>query len=455
MSRQASDVYMPPQNLDAEQSLLGSLMLDNRSFDEVSDVLRAEYFYSEPNRILYETISGMISARLPVDAVTLAERLFATGKLADAGGADYLIQVMEKVPHASHAKYYAGIVCEKWEQRELSAICQSSLRSLSDKNADTTEVVEQHEKALFAIADRKLSATSARMSIKDIVPETLARLNSKMSGAPSGVVLSGFRGLDTMTSGFHPQNLAILAARPSMGKTALVCNLADWFVSTAGCPTAFFSLEQSRYELTERLLSIRTRINGKSIRSGVMSPDERFAIVEAARELEKLPLWIDDTASRTVAQIASICRRLKRKSGLGAIIIDYLQLIEPESKREPREVQVSGISRRLKQLAKDTDVPVICLSQLNRAVENREDKRPRLGDLRESGAIEQDADMVMFLHRPDAYNAGDKPGTAELILAKNRSGPIGIAELEWHKDSMRFVDGSGSSDSPVDDSRGF
>lgn len=444
----SNDIYMPPQNIDAEQSLLGSLMLDNRAFDEVSDILRVEYFHGEANRILYETISSMVAARLPVDPVTLAERLFAIGKLADAGGADYLLQVMEKVPHASHAKYYARIIGEKWEQRELSSICQRSLRSLSDKNADTTEVVEQHEKAIFEIADRKLSSTTGRMSIRDILPETLARMDARMSGQPSGVVVSGYRDLDAKTSGFHPQNLVILAARPSMGKTALVCNLADWFVSSAGCPTAFFSLEQSRFELTERLLSIRTRLDGQKIRKGVLTADERFAVIEAARELEGLPLWIDDTASRSVAQIASICRRLKRKDGLGAVIVDYLQLVEPESKRDPREVQVAGISRRLKQLAKDLDVPVICLSQLNRGVESREDKRPRLGDLRESGAIEQDADVVMFLHRPDAYSPDERPGVAELILAKNRSGPIGIVDLEWQSASMRFVDGSHSSGEP-------
>lgn len=437
----ATDVMdLPPQNLDAEQCVLGSLLLDNRAFDECSEVLLAEHFYFDINRTIYEAICGMVAESQPIDIVTLAENLSATGKLDDIGGPPYLLQLLEKVPHAAHAKYYAEIVSSRWEQRELRGICQESLSAMRDPGADTTELVENHERSLFAMADKRCAAASI-LSIADILPDTMSQMDFRIAGGSSGAVPSGFPNLDEYTAGFHKKNLTILAARPSVGKTSFVCNVADWFVRRAACPTAFFCLEQSRGELAERFLSIRTHINGHSIRKGLVTREERLALAEASRELSMLPLWIDDTASRSVAQISSICRRLKRKSGLGAVIIDYLQLIEPESKKDMREVQVSTISRRLKQLAKDLDVPVIALSQMNRGVVNREDKRPRLCDLRESGAIEQDADMVMFLHRPDAYDPEDQPGFAELILAKNRSGPQCIINLEWKKETMQFVDG--------------
>ena len=442
------DIELPPQSLDAEQCVLGSLLLDNRSYDAISETLLPEHFYSDVHRDIFVTICGMVADGKPFDVVTLAESLHSTGKLVEIGGPVFLMDLLEKVPHAAHVKHYAGIVTDRWEKRELRGICQESLSAMRDPGADTTELVENHERSLFAMADKRCAAASI-LSVADILPDTMSQMDFRIAGGSSGAVPSGFRNLDEKTAGFHKKNLTILAARPSVGKTSFVCNVADWFVGRAACPTAFFSLEQSRVELAERFLSIRTHINGHSIRKGLVTPEERIALAEASRELSMLPLWIDDTASRSVAQISSICRRLKRKSGLGAVIIDYLQLIEPESKKDMREVQVSTISRRLKQLAKDLDVPVIALSQMNRGVVNREDKRPRLCDLRESGAIEQDADMVMFLHRPDAYDPEDQPGFAELILAKNRSGPQCIINLEWKKETMQFVDGqSAMQDQP-------
>jgi len=234
-----------------------------------------------------------------------------------------------------------------------------------------------------------------------------------------------------------------------MGKTARVCNIAEWVAGAGETATVIFSLEQSKLELAERFLCIRAKLDGHRLRKGLLEPAERHALLEASSELSRLPLFIDDSPGRTVAQISAICRRLKRRNNLGLVIIDYLQLIEPEDKRANREQQIAQITRRLKGIAKENSLPLIALSQLNRGVELREDKRPRLADLRESGAIEQDADIVMFLHRPDAYNPEDKPGLAEVIVAKHRSGPTGIVSLAWRRESMRFDNYEGSVDHSV------
>jgi replicative DNA helicase len=275
----------------------------------------------------------------------------------------------------------------------------------------------------------------------DIMLATLDRINTRMGkeGSISGLS-TGFTDLDRQTNGFQAAELVILAARPSMGKTALVCNIAEWCAGAGETATLIFSLEQSKLELAERFLCIRAKLDGHRLRKGQLEPEERHALLEASSELSRLPLFIDDHPGRTVGQISAICRRLKRRNNLGLVIIDYLQLIEPEDKRANREQQIAQITRRLKGIAKENELPVIALSQLNRGVELREDKRPRLADLRESGAIEQDADIVMFLHRPDAYNPEDRPGLAEIVVAKHRSGPTGIVNLQWRRESMRFDD---------------
>jgi replicative DNA helicase len=267
----------------------------------------------------------------------------------------------------------------------------------------------------------------------------------RKTGDVTGIT-TGFRDLDEQTTGFQATELIILAARPSMGKTALVCNIAEAVARKSGKGVLLFSLEQSNLELAERFLAITAKINGHDLRAGNLSEDQHMQLVKASDDLARLPLFIDDKPGRTMTQVAALARRLHRRSALGIIIIDYLQLIEPEDKNAPREQQIAGISRRLKFLAKELRVPVVALAQLNRGVELREDKRPRLADLRESGAIEQDADMVMFLHRPDAYDPEDRPGEAEIIVAKHRSGPTGIIRLTWRKEFMRFENYSPMSD---------
>lgn len=445
-----SSARLPPQNLTAERSVLGCLLLENSALDEVADVLRAEHFYSDIHQLLFATILKMREDGKAVDLVTLADELGERNQLAEVGGAPYLLEVLESVPYAAHVKYYAEIVRDKWIQRSLTNVCTEVLRECYEGSDDTAEVLKRAEQGIFGIFEQQ--ETSSKISMDEIMHETLDRLNTRLGkeGNISGLS-TGFADLDRQTNGFQPAELIILAARPSMGKTAFVCNMAEWAAGAGETATVIFSLEQSKLELAERFLCIRAKLDGHRLRKGLLEPPERHALLEASSELSRLPLFIDDSPGRTVAQISAICRRLKRRNNLGLVIIDYLQLIEPEDKRANREQQIAQITRRLKGIAKENSLPLIALSQLNRGVELREDKRPRLADLRESGAIEQDADIVMFLHRPDAYNPEDRPGLAEVIVAKHRSGPTGIVSLAWRRESMRFDNYEGSVDSAIAD----
>ena len=436
---------LPPQDLVAERSVLGSVLLSNDAIDEVLQHIRADHFYADPHRRMFAAIQDMFDAGIRgIDPVTLGHELERRGELAEIGGAAYIAQVLEAVPHAAHAEYYAKIVHERWLQRTLIDACTDTLREAYHGQDDVDELVARAERRIFDISERQHNVD--RMALKDILQDTFERIFSRMDqeGSLSGLH-TGFTGLDEMTSGFQPSELLVLAARPSMGKTALVCNFA-LAVAGAGTGVLIFSLEQSSLELAERFLAIEAKVNGHKLRQGELDEVEQYSLEQASLLLREYPLFIDDTAGRNVAQIAAVSRRLKRRSGnLGLVIIDYLQLIESEessNKSITREQQISTITRRLKFLAKDLQAPVIALAQLNRGVEQREDKRPRLADLRESGAIEQDADIVMFLHRPEAYDPEDRPGEADLIVAKNRNGPIGTCNLVWLREQLRFGDRS-------------
>ena len=441
---------LPPQNLAAEQSVLGCLLLENASLDEVADILHADHFYSDIHQLIYATIMGMRERSKVIDVVTLADELEERNQLTDAGGTPYLLEILETVPHAAHVKHYAEIVRDKWVQRSLTNACTEILTECYEGSDDTGEVLKHAEQKIFKIFEEQEMAS--RITMQEIMEETLDRINVRLGkeGNISGLS-TGFVDLDRQTNGFQPAELVIIAARPSMGKTAFVCNIAEWVAGAGETAALIFSLEQSKLELAERFLCIRAKLDGHRLRKGLLEADERHALLEASTELSQLPLFIDDSPGRTVAQIGAICRRLKRRNNLGLVIIDYLQLIEPEDKKSNREQQIAQITRRLKGIAKENSLPVIALSQLNRGVELRDDKRPRLADLRESGAIEQDADIVMFLHRPDAYNPEDRPGLAEIIVAKHRSGPTGIVSLQWRRESMRFDNYDGGIDHSVAD----
>ena len=443
-----SGTHLPPQNLVAERSVLGSVLLENHAIDEIADILRPEHFYSDIHQSIYAGILRLHESNRRSDVVTLAEELDARLQLEDIGGAPYLLEILETVPHAAHAKYYAEIVRDKWIQRSLTNVCTEILRECYDGSDDTAEVLQRAEQGIFQILENQ--EIGVKLSMDEIMLATLDRINTRLGkdGSISGLS-TGFVELDRQTNGFQPSEFIIIAARPSMGKTAFVCNIAEWVAGAGETATLIFSLEQSKLELAERFLCIRAKLDGHRLRKGQLEPAERHALLEASSELSRLPLFIDDQPGRTVGQISAICRRLKRRNNIGLVIIDYLQLIESDDKRANREQQIAQITRRLKGIAKECEWPVIALSQLNRGVELREDKRPRLADLRESGAIEQDADIVMFLHRPEAYNPDDRPGLAEIVVAKHRSGPTGIVNLQWRRESMRFEDYDGGVDHSI------
>jgi len=434
-----------PQDLEAERCVLGSILLHNDAIDDVLQHLRANCFYADPHRRMFAAIHDLYeSGTRGIDPVTLGHELERRSELADIGGTSYIVQIIETVPHAAHAEYYAKIVYEKWMQRTLIDACTDTLREAYHGQDQVDDLVAKAERRIFEISERQQNID--RFAIGDILKDTFERIFSRMDqeGTLSGIH-TGFTGLDEITSGFQPSELLVLAARPSMGKTALVCNFA-LAVAGTGNGALIFSLEQSSLELAERFLAIEAKVNGHKLRQGDLDEVEQYSLDQASLKLREYPLFIDDTAGRTVSQIAAVSRRLKRRHPeLGLIIIDYLQLIESDESNNrtiTREQQISTITRRLKFLAKDLHVPVIALAQLNRGVEQREDKRPRLADLRESGAIEQDADIVMFLHRPEAYDPEDRPGEADLIVAKNRSGPIGTVPLVWLREQLRFGDRS-------------
>ena len=443
---QEDPLRLPPQNLDAERGVLGSLLLMNESIDEIGESLKADHFYNDGHQRIFGAIQHLYESGVRgIDPITLAEELIRRDEFEQVGGAAYLAEILESVPHAAHVRYYAGIVREKWMLRSLIYGCTEILSEAYTAADDVDELLQNAERRIFSILESQTN--TGNIAISDILMEAFNRIDErlKQTGDVTGIT-TGFSDLDRQTTGLQPTELVILAARPSMGKTAFVCNVAEAIARMSGKGVLLFSLEQSNLELAERFLALTAQINGHDLRAGNLTEEEHDQLVQASDEISRLPLFIDDKPGRTMTQIAAISRRQHRKAPLGIIIIDYLQLIEPEEKNAPREQQIAQISRRLKFLAKELRVPVIALAQLNRGVELREDKRPRLADLRESGAIEQDADMVMFLHRPDAYDPEDRPGEAEIIVAKHRSGPTGIVKLTWRREYMRFENYSPMAD---------
>ena len=437
---------LPPQNLEAERSVLGSILFLNEAIDEVAEILQSGYFYNDAHQRIYAAIHHLYESGIRgIDVVTLSNEIERRNEIEEIGGVAYLAEICETVPHAAHARYYAQIVRDKWVQRSLIYACTEILRESYDASRDTDEILQTAEQRIFRILEQQESAE--KLEIRDILIDAWDRINERLEieGTISGLS-TGFIDLDAKTNGFQASELIILASRPSMGKTALVCNIAEAVAHESKRGVLIFSLEQSNLELAERFLCLRAQVNGHDLRAGNLDEQQRHELIKASSELSELPLFIDDQPGRSVTHIAAISRRMKRRHDIGLVIVDYLQLIEPEQKNVPREQQISQITRRLKYLAKELRLPVVALAQLNRGVELREDKRPRLADLRESGAIEQDADLVMFLHRPDAYDPADRPGEAEVNVAKHRSGPTGTIRLTWRKEFMRFENYSGAQE---------
>lgn len=431
-----------PYDLDAEQGVLGSILLMPEACDEVSLILRPDDFFDEANHCLFTHMREMHDAGGKIDVTLLVDRLKTAGHYETIGGGAYLYKISQAVPNAAHARYYAGIVREKSTLRALITASTEILRQAYDQRQDSRQLVSAAEQLIFSIVDQR--ATSSVNSIRDILHIAMDRLDARMRGEQTqDAVDTGFTDLDRLMGGLHNSELVILAARPSMGKTAFAMNIAEYVTVELRRPTLFVSLEMSSVELADRLLCSAAQVDGHRLRNGTLANADKLRLVEKAGEISLAPLFVDDSPSRTVSEIAAAARRIKRREGaLALIAIDYLQLIEPDNPDDSRQEQVARIARRLKGLAREMKVPVLCLAQLNRQAEDTRDHRPRLSHLRESGAIEQDADVVMFVHREEYYLRGEEQkeheGTAEIIVSKQRNGPVGEVELRWEKKFTRF-----------------
>jgi replicative DNA helicase len=435
---------LPPQALEAEMSLLGALLWDHRVVGDVVTILRDGGDFSRPaHQVIYEAIVELYDKGGSVDVVQLHQRLVDRGVLEEVGGLDYVVGLAESVPSAANAVHYAELVREKAIVRELIAAAGEILEESYRSRDPASALLEQAEQRIFQIAQRRDRAVLS--SLKDLLDETMRRLEENEGRTITGIA-TGFGELDEMTSGLQPGEMIIVAARPSMGKTALALNLAE-NVAIEGNGVAVFSLEMSRQQLVQRLLCSRGQIDGQRFRRNMLRQEDYCKLMVACHELSTAPILIDDTPGLTLLQLRSKARRMKERSGLAMVVIDYLQLMSSGSRAESRQMEVSEISRGIKAMARELEVPVVCLSQLNRAAEQREGHRPRMSDLRESGSIEQDADVVCMLHREEYYHRSDpewaeqnpdKIGVAELIVAKQRNGPTGTVELAWDGGATRF-----------------
>ena len=431
---------LPPQNLEAERSVLGSILLDNEPLHDIVIFLRAADFYRDAHQVIYAAIRDLYDANKAIDAVTLAEELKKRNQFDQVGGHDILTEIVESVPTAANAVYYANIVKEKSTNRLLIESATEIIRDGYSNQFTAQELLEAAEHKVFSIAEDQVRGET--LELKDIVKESMDLIMARAETGGHAVtgVASGLLDLDDLTGGFHAGQLIILAARPSMGKTALALNIAEHAGINLKVPVLFISLEMGKLEIGDRMLCSRSRVDGHKLRTGIsLGHQELTQLGKAYNELTTYPtVFVDDTPTRNMLQITASARRMKRRNQIGLILVDYIQLIDSEDSRDSRQEQIAKISRRLKAMARSLKLPVIALSQLNRAVETREDKKPRMADLRESGAIEQDADIVLLLHRPDYYEATDQPGIAVLDIAKNRNGATGNFKLAFIKKITRF-----------------
>ncbi len=424
---------LPPNNPEAERGVVGAILLDPRLCDDVATIVRPDDFYFEANRRVYRRLLEMNAAATGIDLTLLVDRLRGSGELEEVGGEAYLAELMSSVQVTAHAARYAEIVQKNAVRRRLIETSERILRDAYEPEFQPKELVAQAEEKIFAIGDER--GSNRLQPMNELMQDVLRLIDARASGEVDGVP-TGFIDLDQMLGGLHGSELIILAARPSMGKTAFATNIADYVAVEARQPVLFFSLEMAKAELALRMLCGRGRIPGDRLR-GALSQKDQANFNRAASTLSSVPLYIDDSPSRTVTEIGAVARRLKRQEGLGLIVIDYLGLIEPDNSNDPRQEQVAKIARRLKGLARELNVPVLCLAQLNRMAEMTKDNRPRLSHLRESGAIEQDADVVMFVHREEYYHSKEEAeekglkGVAEIIVAKQRNGPVGDVKLAW------------------------
>ncbi len=452
--RQVAQLRIPPHSIEAESSVLGGLLLDNGAWDRVGDLLTDSDFYRYEHRLIYAAVGGLINATKPADVITVYERLQGLGKADEIGGLAYLNSLAQYVPSASNIRRYAEIVRERSILRKLvSAADEISTAAFNTQGKAVDRILDEAEQKIFNIGEEGSRMKQGFQGMDSLVVQLLDRVQ-EMTDNPNDItgVPTGFYDLDRMTSGFQAGDMIVLAARPSMGKTALAINIAEHVALNEGLPVAVFSMEMGASQLAVRIVGSIGRIDQMHLRTGKLTDSEWPRLTEAIEKLRNISLHIDETPGLTVSELRANARRLARQCGgkLGLIVVDYLQLMSVSSSMsdENRATAVGEISRGLKMLAKELGCPVIALSQLSRGVESRTDKRPMMSDLRESGAIEQDADVIMFIYRDDYYNKESKePGVAEIIISKQRNGPTGTVKLAFMKELTRFESlAAGSSD---------
>jgi replicative DNA helicase len=429
---------VPPHNIEAEQSVIGGILLDNDVLAGVLEILRGEEFYRAAHRTIFAAVTELFEKNEPCDLVTLSNLLRSQKKLEEVGGASYLASLVDRVPSAANSSQYARIVKEKSMVRTLISRASEIVATGFDSSMMVEDLLDRAEQAIFQVSEDRINPSF--FPVKDIVKqniktlETLYDRREMVTGVPTG-----FTELDRITSGFQPADLIIIAGRPSMGKTALALNIARNAAVEVNTAVGIFSLEMNKAQLGMRLLCSEARVNSQKMRSGFLSERDWPRLTRAAGTISEAPIFIDDTPAISALELRAKARRLRRDQKLGLVIVDYLQLMRGSHSSERREQEISEISGALKALAKEIDVPVVALSQLNRKVEERHDKRPQLADLRESGAIEQDADVIAFIYRDEVYHP-DSPdqGRAEVIIGKQRNGPTGKTTLTFLTQYTRF-----------------
>lgn len=428
-----------PHSTEAEQSVIGSMLMDREAILSASEILTGDDFYQHQYQVVYEAMLELFNEGKPVDPVTLQDRLREKDVPPEISSMEFVRDVFAAVPTSANVKYYAGIVRDKAMLRRLIKVNEEISNACYLSQDKVEEIMEDAEKRMFELLQKRNSGDF--MPIRQVVLNALDTIEkaSRTKGSVTGLP-TGFVDLDYKTSGFQPSDFILVAARPSMGKTAFVLNIAQYMAFKKDLTVAIFSLEMSREQLVNRLFSLESRVDSQSIRTGNLKDEDWAKLIEGAGVIGNSNLIIEDTPGISISEMRSKCRKFKLEHNLGIIIIDYLQLMSGSGRSDSRQQEISDISRSLKSLARELNVPVVALSQLSRAVEKRDDKRPMLSDLRESGAIEQDADVVMFIYRDDYYNKDtENPNVAEIIIAKQRNGPIGTVNLVWMPEYTRFV----------------
>jgi replicative DNA helicase len=435
----------PPRSIEAERAVIGSLLLLPEACDEVALIVRPEDFYDGGHRAIFTHMLALHEGGRQIDPTLLSQLLRDAGQYESVGGAAFLLELSQEVATAAHAEHYARIVRDKAVLRSLIHASTDIIQESYETGVNAREMLARAEERVFRILDTK-GDTQVR-AIRDVLHESLARIDARMQRDHAyGGLETGFIDFDELTGGLHDSELVILAARPSMGKTALALNIAEHIAIDEHGPgkaVLVVSLEMSALELGDRLLCSRARVNSHRLRNGQLGAEESRRLIQTAADVSRGQLFIDDSPSRNMTEIAATARRLKRQNDLALVVVDYLQLIEPDNPRDPRQEQVARISRRMKGLARELRVPVLCLAQLNRQVEASRESRPQLSHLRESGAIEQDADVVAFVHREEFYQNNEEDrerlkGQADLLIRKQRNGPIGDIKLTWLHEFTRF-----------------